>query len=107
MGGLGVYSTRFLAWSSETTPGPYEVPAGYVLVLRDLDVYSGGGAIISWKLSVNDVATITGGQFTDESIPQTATWRGRQVLQAGEFLTFASDGATDGLASGYLLLDTL
>lgn len=100
-----VYSTRLLAWSSDESPAPYEVPDGYVAIVRDLDVWSGGGAMINWQLAVNTVAKFAAGQFTVESIAQTAQWRGRQVVQAGEFLVFSSDGPTDGLVSGYLLAD--
>lgn len=98
-----VYSIRLLAWSSSATPPPYEVPAGYRVIVRDADVWSGGGAITNWQLAVNDVAKFAAGQFTVESVAQVAQWRGRQVVEAGEFLVFSSDNATDGLVSGYLL----
>lgn len=97
------YSTRALAWAASESPPAYQVPSGYIFVMRDLDVYSGGGAIINWQLAVNGIAKVAAGQFTVESIAQVATWRGRQVVQAGEFIEFASDGATDGMLSGYLL----
>lgn len=98
-----IYSTRFLAWSDDETPAPYTVPTGYVAVVRDVDVWSGGGAMINVQLAVNAVAKFWAAQFTVESIAQVAQWRGRQVLQAGEDLVFSADGATDGLVSGYLL----
>lgn len=99
-----LYSSRLLAWQADTSPLAFEVPTGYVAIVRDLDVYSGGGIITDWKLSVNGVATFAAGEFTIESLPQTAQWRGRQVLNAGELLVFQSDNSTDGLVSGYLLL---
>lgn len=98
-----VYSQRFLAWSSSMTPPAFEVPAGYRAVIRDADVYSGGGSIINWELSINDVAKFAAGAFTIIAEAQVATWRGRQVAEPGELIVFASDGATDGLVSGYLL----
>ena len=98
-----VYSTRFLAWAADESPPAYTVPDGYVAVVRDLDVWSGGGAMINWQLAVNEIAKFAAGQFTIESLAQTAQWRGRQVLNAGEFLVFSSDGALDGMISGYLL----
>jgi len=98
-----VYSQRFLAWAADESPPPFEVPTGYVAVVRDADIYSGGGAIINWVLSVNTIAHFAAGEFTIEAVAQTAQWRGRQVLNPGEFLVFASDGATDGMVSGYLL----
>lgn len=73
--------------------------------MRDADVYSGGGAMINFQLAINDVAKFWAGQFTVESLPQVAQWRGRQILNAGEFLVFSADGALDGAVSGYLLLN--
>lgn len=99
-----VYSTRFIAWSATGTPPAYTVPVGYVAVVRDLDVTSGGGSIINWQLQIAGGAKFAVGQFTVESIAQLASWRGRVVLNAGDVLAFASDGATDGVCGGYLLL---
>lgn len=101
------YSTRLLGWSASMIPPPYEVPTGYIIVVRDIDVWSGGGAMINWQVYVNDFAKFAAGQFTVESVAQTAQWRGRQILNAGEFLVFESDGPTDGLISGYLLTSDL
>lgn len=98
-----VYSTRFLAWAASESPPAFTVPMGYVAVVRDADIYSGGGALTNWVLSVNLVAHFAAGQFTIEALAQTAQWRGRQVLNPGEFLVFAADGSTDGMVSGYLL----
>lgn len=100
-----VYSHRFVAWASSSTPPAYVVPLGYVAILRDIDVYSGGGSIIDWHAGINEVCIVAAGQFTVESLPQTLTWRGRQVVNPGEAIYFASDGATDGAISGYLLAD--
>lgn len=101
--GLAVYSTRLLAWAADETPAPFEVPTGYTCVVRDADVWSGGGAMINFQLAVNTIAKFWATQFTVESIAQSAQWRGRQVLNAGEFLVASSDGPTDGMVSGYLL----
>lgn len=99
-----VYSTRFLAWEADETPGDYIVPAGYLAIVRDLDVWSGGGAMINWQLSIAGLCKFAAGQFTIESVAQTGQWRGRQVVLPGEALVFGSDGSTDGICSGYLLL---
>lgn len=98
-----VYSVRFLGWSASSTPPPYTVPEGYVAIVRDVDVTSGGGAMTNFALVINTVAVIWRGQFTVESVGQSAQWRGRQVLNPGDILDFASDVATDGAVSGYLL----
>jgi hypothetical protein len=101
--GLAVYSTRFLAWAADESPPPYEVPTGYVAIVRDIDIYSGGGAMINWQVAVNGIAKFAAGQFTILALAQTAQWRGRQVVRAGEFLVVSADGAIDGMVSGYLL----
>lgn len=97
------YSTRFLSWESATSPEPYTVPTGFVVIVRDVDVSSGGGAMINWVWGVGGTQKLGGGQFTIEALNQFQTWRGRQVVNAGEFVYFASDGATDGALCGYLL----
>jgi hypothetical protein len=79
------------------------VPTGYIIVVRDADVTTGGGGITNYKLSINGIATFWWGQFTVETVGQSAQWRGRQILNAGEILDFVSDEVTDGCVSGYLL----
>lgn len=68
-----------------------------------MDIRSGGGAIIIFSLAIAGIVTFWEDQFTDESIPQVKQWRGRQVMNAGEFLYFSATGALDGMVSGYLL----
>lgn len=98
-----VYSHRFLAWAASEFPPVAIVPEGYVAIIRDLDVWSGGGAMINWEMGVNGVCKLAAGQFTVESIAQTAQWRGRQLAEAGDEIYFRSDGPTDGAITGYLL----
>lgn len=100
-----VYSTRLLAWAADETPLPFQCPAGYTCVVRDADVWSGGGAMIDYQLGIDTIAKFWAGQFTVESIAQVAQWRGRVVMNPGEFLVFSSDGPLDGIVSGYLLLN--
>lgn len=97
------YSTRFLAWETTESPPSYVVPAGYVAIVRDVDVWSGGGAIVNVQLEITDHAKFWAAQFTIESVAQVAQWRGRVVLNPGEVLTFTADGPTDGVIGGYLL----
>ena len=106
MAQLPVYSTRFLAWAAEELPPVFEVPNGYVAVIRHIDVVSGGGAMINWVAGINQVCKIACGQFTIEALNQLLQWDGHAVLNAGDQLYFQSDGPTDGQASGYLLTNT-
>jgi hypothetical protein len=72
-------------------------------VVRDADVWVGGGSIVNGQLSIDGVAHFWAFESTIIAVAQVFQWRGRQVMLPGEFLTFASDGATDGLVSGYQL----
>jgi hypothetical protein len=98
-----LYSTQFLSWAVETSPPAYTVPAGFVAVVRDVDVSSGGGEIINWVWGIDGEAKLGGGQFTIEALNQFQEWRGRQIIPAGHFIYVQSDGPTDGQVSGYLL----
>lgn len=98
-----VYSTRFIGFAADESPPAFTVPAGYVAVVRDVDVVSGGGSIINWQVSIVEGGKFAAGQFTVESLIQHQEWRGRVVLQPGEHLVFAADGALDGAVCGYLL----
>lgn len=98
-----VYSARLLAWEADESPPPYESPTGFLTVVRCVDVWSGGGAMINFQLAINELAKFWAGQFTIEAIAQVAQWRGHQVVYPGEFLVFSSDGALDGAISGYQL----
>lgn len=100
---LPIYSTRLLAWAASESPPALTIPGGFVAVVRDIDVYSAGGAIINWVAGINTICKFAAGQFTIEALAQVAQWRGRQILNAGEVLYFESDGPTDGAISGYLL----
>ena len=103
MAGYPVYSTRFLAEAGFTGEAAFEVPGGYVAVVRDIDavVYTGAGYTIQAGIGglTNFWAITTGVVAVTDSIQ----WRGRQVLNAGEQLVIATDASADFVASGYLL----
>lgn len=101
--GLQVYSTRFTAWAAEEFPDTYTVPTGFLAIVRDVDVSSGGGAMINWVWGINGICKVGGGQFTIEALNQFQQWRGRVCVQAGEVIYAEADGSTDGQISGYLL----
>jgi hypothetical protein len=92
-----------LAWSAEESPPAVAVPDNYVMVVRCIDVVSNGGAIINWQVEIVEGGKFAVGQFTIEALAQLNSWRGHQILNAGEHLAFSSDGSTDGAISGYLL----
>jgi hypothetical protein len=99
-----VYSTRFLGSYLPTSPVEYTVPDDFVAVLRCADVWYdgavGGGtaAIVVSSIGYLMECLPTGGT------PETFTWRGRQVLNAGETVYFSDNVEHFSvLLSGYLL----
>lgn len=101
-----VFSTRFLAVhdAAVAVPNDYVVPDGFVAVVRDMDAFFGmalgertveafGSALqVFWQDTVG----------LGES--GWRSWRGRQVLYAGETLRMIVIGDVgDITASGYLL----
>lgn len=101
-----IYSTQLLVAVGATLDEFFEVPAGYIGIVRDADVYQGatispnslymqgslGQTIFKWD----------GGLGQDVN----SGWRGRQVLNAGERVTMHIVGgfSWDYSISGYLLL---
>lgn len=81
----------------------YVVPAGFVAVLRDLDVIqvsSGTNGLVI----VQDSGFITWLTLATNNIWAHVQWTGRQVFTAGQSLDLISSGHTFHMrASGYLL----
>ncbi len=99
-----VYSTQFLTWSNPTSGVLYTVPAGYVAVVRDMDVWWDGetdeGSLIA---SIHNVCTFMV-FYGAPSVASAFQWRGRVVINPGEKLElFPSVGNWSGVACGYLL----
>lgn len=101
------YSTRFAAGEGTGSGAVvYTVPAGYVAVIRDIELLSGSGttdevvidATVPGPLNVVIWLHIFGAAFA------WAQWAGRAVLNAGDEIsvTAPADGSTY-LISGYLL----
>lgn len=97
-----VYSTRLIeahATSAET----YTVPAGYRLVVRDADCFYPGGLGQSAQLEGPAGQIFAYFPFAAAVNGVLSSWRGRQVFEPGETITFASTAAMDITVSGYLL----
>ena len=100
-----VYSTQFIALGGVTRVQIYVVPDGFRGVLRDVDVACVTGDVDERLFylfcpSPNLMWTAT----APSSTPFFAQWRGRQVLNPGDRITFDPQvGAWDVAASGYLL----
>lgn len=99
-----VYSTRFVQLVGLDGTYTYTCRVGFVTVLRDLDAYYGG------DLSLMNVYLIgAAGQTIWEwnpsvAEPSYASWRGRQVLYAGETFKLSTGDSVDITVSGYELV---
>lgn len=103
-----IYSTVFLNGNTGSGAPVYTVPAGFVAVLRDVDVYN--NSFVLAELFLEDSETgVTIKRWDNSALIPDANlgsdeWRGRQVFTEGNgFLFNASSGVWDVRASGYLL----
>jgi hypothetical protein len=100
---MPVYSQRFIG--ARTTAGTvytWNVPAGFVAVVRSIDVFAVASGVTEYYVGLGSTAAI----FSGVSLPlnTTAHYEGHQVLNAGEPLEYFSNGAAvTVIASGYLL----
>jgi len=100
-----IYSTRLVAVHDQpgSTPVTYTVPALGTLVVRCIDGYAGPtalGVTFYAKGSAGQVFASASGAALGSS---QLTWRGREVLYAGETFSLEADDTADLTASGYLL----
>lgn len=101
---IPLYSRVLIAETAFTGEASLEVPAGYTVVVRDIDAVAGislGGTV--WAYDTDGVqfwgftfTSISGGKVT-------GSWRGRQVIPGPGYVYISSDFSADFRASGYLL----
>lgn len=103
---MNVYSTRFIAVhdSPIAYPNVYTVPAGFVAVVREMDVYF-GPSLAARKIFAEGTASQI---FWEDSVAAVEDgwrqWQGRQVFYASEsFQLFCAGDVGDITVSGYLL----
>lgn len=100
-----VYSTQFIARAGLNVNVGYTVPAGYRAVLRDVDVAcaTGSGDTRIFFLE-NPQGGLVWVAIANPESYVSFQWRGRQVYNPGEIITFnPAEGAWDVMGSGYLL----
>ena len=99
---IPVYSTRFILEHGATGPHSYLVPAGFVAIIRDVDVTTQptGGCNI---LLVVDLALLWIVELGLEPQFTYQSWRGRQVVPGGGVMTLDTTDTADYAVSGYLL----
>lgn len=99
-----VYSSRFAAEAIDNDAVSYEVPGGVLWIVRDVDIVlqSPGSGIMSVGLLDGPAFALLAG--TELPAPQLYSWRGRQVLYAGEGLQLISEDVNATFyVSGYVL----
>lgn len=102
---LPVYSVRFISGNTGAGDPVYTVPAGFVAVLRDVDVYNNSAVVAELFLEDSQTGQAIA-RFDSQGPTDTGSqqWRGRQVFDAGGgFLFHATAGTWDVRACGYLL----
>lgn len=100
-----VYSTVFLRNSTTIEIQTDPVPPGFVWILRDLDITGPGldASALNVAIVTTQLIYVAGAAPPD---PPNFPWRGRQVLEEGEYVAFTPLGTTATWsihASGYVL----
>jgi hypothetical protein len=101
-----VYSTRFVEIPfGAPASASYTVPAGYIAVVRDIDVRFSGGTGGPMVVQVADPNVILAVLNSGDAITGMAQWQGRTVCNEGEVLEALNLGSVDAscAVSGYLL----
>lgn len=98
-----VYSTRFIAVAGLDGAASHTCPVGFVVVLRDLDVYYSNLEPGSVEMIGSESQVIWQNTMSGADVQSYASWRGRQVFIEGESVSIVTEHPTDVTLSGYLL----
>jgi hypothetical protein len=100
---LNVYSTHF--WSALGHVGSHDIPGtpGYLMILRDVDVYNGAGGNASFFLQGGLGQAIWAALWGLGDGRSSKQWTGRQVIDYPYGASVTSDVPMDITVSGYLL----
>jgi hypothetical protein len=104
-----VYSTLLAVVQGLNEPREFSAPADATVVIRDVDVYWGGGltADVSFRLMGSAGQTIWEVHVNADVPPYDSRcwqWRGRQVIPPGSTWAISGAGGNfDVAVSGYLL----
>ena len=106
-----VYSTAFAVHASGDPLPTFDVPSGYVAVIRFLSGFS-TASIASLQALAQDSSLATAvvvAQVIFSGLEEYQQWQGRVVVPGGGLITFAINGFTTGCdfyCGGYLLFDS-
>lgn len=99
-----VYSVELVAVAGLAGTVLFTVPAGNIVILRDLDVtYFSGLTSAGCNLTGSQGQTIAHLGWASLESTSTKSWRGRQVIGPAEHFEVITDSALDVTLSGYLL----
>jgi hypothetical protein len=99
-----VYSTRLIEQAGLTGNVGFTVPEGFTCVLRDVDCYVANYDTETGFYFAGAVGNILWRVVFPDSAESSQQWRGRQVFNPGDIITFAAQAnPVDFAASGYLL----
>jgi hypothetical protein len=102
------YSKPFIYYTDSTPNTEFDVPMGFVAVLRDFTAYASAAATICQILAQgsSEADTIAVAQLELAAIAAYGQWTGRVVLPYPGIFTFVAGGLSTGVqayAGGYLL----
>lgn len=99
-----VYSTRFIEVKGGTTFYGYTVPLGFVAVIRDVDTYASSELAFAQVFLEGALGQALWWWQSGLGQDSYGSWRGRQVVMAGEtFGLRINVSHADATCSGYLL----
>jgi hypothetical protein len=104
MAATPLYSRVLIANHAFTGEAALEVPAGFTVVVRDIDAVVGIGAGAAVWAYDTDGVQFWGVNFGVTTYNfNTLSWRGRQVIPGPGYFYISTDASADIRASGYLL----
>lgn len=98
-----VYSEHLYSAVGLNGSASRSVPAGFRLVLRDVDVYNGAGGTATFFLKGGLGQVIWAHRWALGDGASSEQWRGRQVLDEGFSWSVSTTLPMDVTVSGYLL----
>jgi hypothetical protein len=99
-----VYSVTFVDAPGLAGTAFYVIPAGQIIIVRDIDVYYVTGlAGADCQVQFQGGAVFSFASFGPGDPPSVKSWRGRQVSGALPGLQVTTSGALDVRISGYVL----
>ena len=106
-----IFSAQLILYTEAAPNETFEVPAGFVAVMRDCSLFTAVGAAAGYVTVQNSATGPTVVVARLETVGALAydQWQGRVVVPAGGFLSFVNGSFGTGgefYAGGYLLQDS-